>query len=91
VSQGQQQRQPNIVTDWITDDDTAHRLEAALTDIEVSGPGGIQQRLVAVHNTEYPQQVLTCTKSELAAFAQSAAGGSIGKMLATSSSGRPGQ
>lgn len=90
----QQQNQPNqptIVTSWVSDDDSRHRLEAALTDIQASAGSGVE-RVLGIHNTHNPQQVLTCTEDEVKQFAASVQQGSIGKMLATAGgASRPGQ
>lgn len=74
-----QQNQPVIRSEWVSDDDTEHRLEAALADIKT--PNGLVHGL-AIRNNSQPQQVLVCTPTEAQRFAQSAQhGGAIGKML----------
>ncbi len=85
--QSGQQGQPNIVTDWIADDDTNHRLEVALTDAEAQVTGGGVQRVLAIHNTENPGLTLTCTRNEFNQMIDSARGGSIGKLLTTAGGG----
>ena len=85
----QQQDNPTIVTDWISDDDSAHRLEVALTNGQAEGMNA--GPLIAIRNTQHPRQVLTCTRDEVTQFAASAQQGSVGKLLATAGQGRPGQ
>lgn len=85
--QGQQGGQPKIVTDWFSDDDTNHRLEAALTDIQAEVTGSGVQRVMAIHNTQQPGHILTCTTGEFQQLVDSARGGSVGKMLSTAGGG----
>ena len=85
----QQQDNPTIVTDWVNGtDDSTHRLEAALTSAQAGMNAG---PLFALHSTANPKQVLTCTGSELRAFAEDVQQGGIGKLLQTAGKGRPGQ
>ena len=84
-----QSQQPHIVTDWVSDDDSAHRLETALTNGQAQGVDA--GPIIAIRNTQQPNHVLTCTGQELRQFAQSAQQGAIGKMLTTAGKGRPGQ
>jgi len=60
--------QPNITGPWTTDDNTAHHIEAAQTDMTV--PGG-NEHLVALRNTADPGNCIFVTPGEARTFGQS--------------------